>query len=284
MKISIISTGSVEIRPDHVRGRGLPMLWWLLTSRRWTAARPINVYVIEHSDGLVLFDSGQDRRSVTEGDYFPGGIVGYFYRRLARFSIGDEDTLTRQLAAIGYNVADVRTVVLSHLHQDHIGGIAELPNAQIVVSTDEWRGLSSPFAELDGILKHHILQPGIDWLQVQTESVVDPAIAPFTSAYDLAGDGTLLLLPTPGHTPGSMSLLVLDAGVPIVLLVGDLTYDVRLMHDEHVPGVGNHKALVRTTRAVNELVKRNPGLVVLAAHDPAAAGILADATSQASGE
>ena len=57
------------------------MLWWLLTSRRWTAPRPINVYVIEHRDGLVLFDTGQDRASVTDPHDFPGGIVGFFYRR-----------------------------------------------------------------------------------------------------------------------------------------------------------------------------------------------------------
>ncbi len=281
MRISVISTGSVEIRPDHVRGRGLPMLWWLLTSRRWTAPRPINVYVIEHRDGLVLFDSGQDRRSVTDDDYFPRGIVGYLYGRLARFSIGAEDTLTKQLARLGYDVADVRTVVLSHLHQDHIGGIAELPNAQIVVSAAEWRELDSPFAELGGILKDHILQPGIDWLQIEAVPVVDPAIAPFTSAYDLRGDGTLLLLPTPGHTPGSMSLLVRDADGPTALLVGDLTYDVRLLRDGHVPGVGSRKGLAASTSAVNELVELHPGLPVLAAHDPAAAGLLRSATPEA---
>ena len=56
-KISIISTGSVQIRPQHVRGTGSPLFWWLFTSRRWTEPRPINVYVIEHRDGLVLFDT-----------------------------------------------------------------------------------------------------------------------------------------------------------------------------------------------------------------------------------
>jgi N-acyl homoserine lactone hydrolase len=81
--ISVLSTGTVAIRPEHVEATGKPMYWWLLTSRRWTSPRPVNVYVIEHRDGLVLFDSGQDRASVTDPDYFPGGVTGVMYDRLA---------------------------------------------------------------------------------------------------------------------------------------------------------------------------------------------------------
>jgi glyoxylase-like metal-dependent hydrolase (beta-lactamase superfamily II) len=284
MKVSVISTGSVQIRPDHVRGRGIPMLLWLLTSRRWTEPRPINVYVIEHRGGLVLFDSGQDRHSVTDPEYFPKGIVGFLYGRLARFTIRETDTLTAQLAAIGYAAAEVTTAVLSHLHQDHIGGIGELPGATVMVSAAEWRELDSPIAEVNGVLKKHILKAGVQWMPVEPTPVADPSIAtsiaPFTSAFDVRGDGTLLLLPTPGHTPGSMSLLVRDAGTPTLLLVGDLTYDVRLLADEHVPGVGSHRGLIESTRAVNHLVARYPDLVVLAAHDPAAAGLLEAAMSR----
>jgi hypothetical protein len=71
-----------------------------------------------------------------------------------------------------------------------------------------------------------------------------------------------------------MSLLVRAAGMPPLLLVGDLTYDVRLLADERVPGVGNHRGLVESTRLVNALAERYPDLVILAAHDPAAAGLL----------
>ena len=107
-------------------------MWWLLTSRRWTSPRPINVYVVEHRDGLVLFDTGQDRASVTDPGYFPSGFTGLLYRRLARFDIAPDQTLTARLAAIGYDIADVHTAVLSHLHQDHIGGLPELGHADIV--------------------------------------------------------------------------------------------------------------------------------------------------------
>jgi len=122
--VSVVSTGTVDIRPQHVRSTGTPALWWLMTTRRWTGPRPINVYVIERHDGLVLFDTGQDRASVTGPGYFPrSGLTGLIYRRLARFEIAPDQTLTARLAAIGYDIADVHTAVLSHLHTDHIGGL-----------------------------------------------------------------------------------------------------------------------------------------------------------------
>ena len=124
--VSVISTGSVEIHPEHVFGTRKPLYWWLLTSRRWLPPRPINVYVIEHANGLLLFDTGQDRASVTDRSYFPGGLPGIVYDRTARFHIGEEDTLEAQLATLGYAAAEVDTAIVSHLHQDHTGGLPVL--------------------------------------------------------------------------------------------------------------------------------------------------------------
>src|SRR6266508_3976855 len=104
--VSVLSTGSVRIRPEHVGPTRKNTYVWLATSRRWTAPRPINVYVIEHRDGLVLFDTGQDRASVTDPDYFPGGVNGVIYDRLARFEIGPEETLSRGLATLGHRPSD----------------------------------------------------------------------------------------------------------------------------------------------------------------------------------
>ncbi|PRB07541.1 N-acyl homoserine lactonase family protein [Microbacterium sp. MYb64] len=263
-KVSVISTGSVAIRPEHVTRSGAPLLWWLSTSRRWTPPRPINVYVIEHSNGLTLFDTGQNRASVTDPDYFPRGLNGFFYRRLARFEIAPDETLTAQLARIGYDIADVDTAVISHLHQDHIGGLAELAHARIIVGEAELEAARGRFAELDGYLGKHIFLPELRW-------------EPLRGELDLFGDGSVTLFPTPGHTPGSLSALVQRAGLPPLLLVGDLTYDARLLEKGVIPGVGHKAGLRASTRRVAELAERHPGLVVLAAHDPAAQGLLTKA-------
>ena len=106
-RVQRFSTGTVDIHPQHAyRGRS-PMYWWMLASRRWLPARPINVYVIEHTDGLVVFDTGQDRASVTEPDYFPDGLSGVIYSRLATFHINEDETVTAGLERLGYRTSEV---------------------------------------------------------------------------------------------------------------------------------------------------------------------------------
>ena len=272
--VSVVSTGTVQIHPEHPFGTRKPLYWWMLTSRQWTPPRPINVYVIEHAKGLVLFDTGQDRASVTDEAYFPGGFTGLIYDRLARFDIGEQDTLTAQLAALGYTPADVDTAILSHLHEDHIGGIAELKDADLLVSAAEWAQLSKAAPEPRGFLRKHIQIPGLKWHHITMEPANDPSLAPFTESLDVMGDGSLVLLATPGHTKGSISLLIRRGTRPPLLLVGDLTYGAELLERRQVPGVGNRRRLAETTGKVLALKKQMPGLVVLPAHDPTAAARL----------
>ncbi|MDQ1548290.1 MAG: N-acyl homoserine lactone hydrolase [Actinomycetota bacterium] len=271
-RVAVISTGSVAIRPEHVGPTRKSQTNWLLTSRTWTEPLPINVYVIEHERGLLLFDTGQDRASVTDPHYFPGGPLGAIYARLARFDIAEGDTLTRQLAAAGFDIADVRVAILSHLHQDHIGGLPELGHAEILVSEEELADTARRGAELRGLLRKHINLPGLRWKPIDFSPRSD--VAPFVSGYDVFEDGSLVLLSTPGHTPGSMSLLVRRPGHAPLLLVGDLTYDVERMLRGDVPGSGDKAEMHRSSDLVAALRERMPDLVILAAHDPGAAAHL----------
>jgi len=269
--VSVVSTGTVEIHPEHAVAGRKPLYWWLLTSRKWLPPRPINAYVIEHANGLLLFDTGQDRASVTDDSYFPGGFVGLLYDRLARFHISEEETLAAQLATLGYAPADVDTAILSHLHQDHIGGLPELRAADLLVGAAEWEELSKPAAEAHGFLREHIQLPGLHWRRVDFEPTGDEALAPFTRSLDVMGDGSLVLLPTPGHTAGSMALLVRRRRRSPLLLVGDLTYAAELLERGRLPGVGVRGQLASTTANVLALRERMPDLVILPAHDPTSA-------------
>jgi N-acyl homoserine lactone hydrolase len=78
-----------------------------------------------------------------------------------------------------------------------------------------------------------------------------------------------------------MSLLVRRPGRPPLLMVGDLTYDADLLAAGHVPGVGSRRRLTQATVMINQLRQHHPDLVILAAHDPGAAGRLDRATAVA---
>ncbi|MEO1594906.1 MAG: N-acyl homoserine lactonase family protein [Pseudomonadota bacterium] len=274
-----ITTGYVEQHKEHRYGSSKPLMWWVLTSRSWVKA-PITAYALEHRDGLVLFDTGVDRALVSDPHYISSPIGRFILNRVFRFHIGPEDALDKQLEAINLAAADVRKVVVSHLHFDHIGGIAHVPQADLLVSGDEWRRLDEPNPERDWILREHIELPAAKWQPIEFEPTRDPLLAPFGVCHDCMGDGSMMLLPTPGHSPGSMSMLVRSNGMPPMLFVGDLTYELEPLHNDQVPGIGNPEQLKASFAKVRALEDALPDLIVVPSHDPFVAEKLAAALEQ----
>ena len=270
--VSVITTGDGEVHHEHVYGTRKPELWWIFFGRRWVRL-PINVYVIEHRDGLVLFDTGQDRAVVTDPGYYPDPITAFFYRHIFRdIHIGPQDTLPVQLEGAGYSAGQVDKAVISHLHSDHVGGIADIPQADLYAGEkgfDYMRGPNHP--ERQTVYRDRIEIPGAKWHMIPFAPTDDPAVVPFTEAFDLMGDGSMIVLPTPGHLPGSVSMLVRRGAAPPLLLVGDLTYDEQLLDRDQVGAVGDPAQLRETYAKVRALRKHTPDLIILPAHDPDAA-------------
>lgn len=267
--VHVFSTGHGEQHDEHRHGSRLPSLWWALTSKSWIKI-PINVYVLEHRDGIVLFDAGLDPAIVSNQNYISSAIGRFFMRRLFRLHIGPNDTATRNLGTLGYAASDVTKIVISHLHFDHIGCIGEFPQADLIVSLDEWQQLSSPHPDRDFILREHIKLAGAKWHQVKFTAADDPLFDSFGSCYDLMGDKSMILLPTPGHTPGSISMLIRTVGMPPLLLVGDLTYEVDMLMKDQTPGTGDKDLLKSSFAKVRALKEQLPDLVILPCHDSAA--------------
>lgn len=88
----------------------------------------------------------------------------------------------------------------------------------------------------------------------------------------------MVLLPTPGHSPGSLSRLVRRESAPPLLLVGDLCYGLELLERCQLPGTGDKKELRASFAKVLALKERMPDLIILPAHDPEAAEALRKAT------
>lgn len=168
-RIHVFSTGSGDQHKEHRYGSRLPVLWWVLTSQSWINI-PINAFVLEHRDGLVLFDTGMNPAIESDPNYISSAVGRFLLHRIFRLHIAPEDALNK-------------------------------------------------------------------------------------------------LLPTPGHTPGSMSMLVRSQGLPPLLLVGDLTYELDLLLNDQVPGIGDAAALRSSFAKVRALKEQLPDLVLLPAHD-----------------
>ncbi len=264
--VSVISTGYSEVHPEHIFGTRKPTLWWIFTSKQWVKI-PIQVFIIEHMQGLVLFDTGLDRAVVTNPDFFPDKVTKYIFNHIFRFHQSPEETLTRQLELAGYRACDVQKAVISHLHWDHAGGISEIPQAELVVSQEAWQHMLGSHPEREGVLRRDIDIPGAKWNKIMFQPTDDPLLAPFTHAFDLMGDGSLILLPTPGHLTGSMSMLVRRKNEPPLLMVGDLTYNVDMLMQDKLPGTGDKKELLKSFANVRALKENIPDLIILASHD-----------------
>ncbi len=174
---------------------------------------PVNAFLIDHSEGRCLFDTGQSARAARPG-YLPSW---HPFLRLARFELGPEDEVARQLVGSGIDPASVRWVVLSHLHTDHVGGLAAFVHAEVLVSRKEWEQATGVRGRVRGYLPQH-------WPSGLEPRLIDfdgPAVGPFRASIDIAGDGRLILVPIPGHTPGHMGLLVRGA-TRSVFCAGDL--------------------------------------------------------------
>ncbi len=278
--ITVLSTGAAEAHPEHQRGTWLPQWWWLLTSQRWMDI-PLNFFAIEHRDGLVLFDTGLDPAIAADPNYIAHPIGRFLLKRLFRFHISTEDRLDRILRAAGFSPDDVTKAVFSHLHFDHVGGIAQIPNAELIVSRQEWNVLSGPQPEREWILREHIELPTANWCPVDFAPSDDPLFAQFEGCYDIMGDGSLILLPTPGHTPGSSSLLVRSPQLPPILLIGDLAYSADMLMQDKVPGTGDAELLRRSYAKVRQLKQRLPDLVLVPSHDVATSEMLKSVLSSA---
>ena len=264
--VRVLNCGSAEQHEEHRYGSRKPQLWWVFLGRSWVPV-PLQCFLIDHRDGLVLFDTGIDPAIMSDKRYIKQAIGRFLLPRIFRLQVKETDRIDRVLSTAGVASSDIQKAVISHLHFDHVGGIALIPQADLLVSAREWAILSEPHPEREWILREHIEIPAAKWRQISFEPTDDPLFEGFDGIHDVVGDGLMILLPTPGHTAGSMSMLIRQDGWDPILLVGDLTYEAALLEDDIVPGTGDREALRASFAKVRRLKQCLPGLAVVASHD-----------------
>jgi glyoxylase-like metal-dependent hydrolase (beta-lactamase superfamily II) len=204
---------------------------------------PVPSWLIRHPDGIVVFDAGL-HRSLADGPQALGRLAKIFTPDLA-----DGGTIGARLTEHGIDPAAHHTVVVSHCHFDHVGGLCELPNSRVVIQRDEWRAATGGD---DPGYDPTLYDLGHDLLEID-------------GAHDLFGDGAVTCIPTPGHTCGHQSLgVITDAGP--VILTADSCYFARTLDDGVLPPFGFD--LDRQRRSLDMLRReRDAGTTIVPGHD-----------------
>jgi len=177
---------------------------------------PVCCWIVEHPKGTVIFDTGL--HAELQHDVTRLGDLA------SVFEVDMQHDLRTAIEQRGVDPARIDYIVFSHLHFDHSGGTAAIPNAQIIVQADEWQaGKREPFTN-NSAYRASDFNLGHDVTEVR-------------GFHDIFGDGSVVCVPTPGHTVGHQSLRVeLDNGS--VLLVGDCCYFQRMLEEDLVPPFG----------------------------------------------
>ena len=177
---------------------------------------PVGAFLVEHPDGTAVFDTGMHPELEHTKDRMRSTAD------LFEVEQSESWTVAGQLAERGVSPDDVDLAIVSHLHFDHCGGLVQLPEARVLVQQREWgAAFSAPLVEF-GVFNPDDFDLGHDRELLDGE-------------HDVFGDGSVVIVPTPGHTAGHQSLLIEGR----LLLTGDACY-CRLALDLDAPPPFGH--------------------------------------------
>ncbi|MBI5263957.1 MAG: N-acyl homoserine lactonase family protein [Bradyrhizobium sp.] len=238
MKLNFLSAGRLRMRksvyfPDADRGELIDL--------------PVSSALLRHKQGNVLFDTGCHPSIVDHAEERWGGLAKFM-----KPVMSVEETLIPSLVCVGLEPHDIDVVVNSHLHCDHCGCNEFFGKATIVMHAKELEAATSPGAEAAGYLRN-------EWASGQPIETV-------TGERDLFGDGSLVLVPLPGHTPGTLGALVsLERDGQFLLASDTVSLRQSLLTDTPPRQTWNVDALQKSLGEVRRIEKS--GATIICGHD-----------------
>jgi N-acyl homoserine lactone hydrolase len=182
-------------------------------------------WLIKHKNDWLLWDTGVPEATLRD----PRG-----WSTLPKLIVYHLDkSVTGQLAQIGLKPDDIGRVAISHTHGDHIGNVALFPNAAIVMQRAEYRWIYSP----DGS------NANVNQLMALARKLLGTPknLQLIDGDTDVYGDGSVILVATPGHTPGHQSLLVHLKNSGFIVLSGDVVHLQENFRNNIVPSLNTDK-------------------------------------------
>ena len=194
-------------------------------------------WLIQHGSKWLLWDTGVPESALND----PKG-----WSTLPKLIVYHLDkTLTEQLATIGLKPDDVTYVALSHTHGDHIGNVRLFPNSTVLMQRAEYEWISTPDGPNDNVNQLKALARKLMGTPKYLKLLDGDT--------DVFGDGSFTLVSTPGHTPGSESLMVHLKNSGFIILSGDVVHLEENFKNDTVPSLNTDKA---ASIASMERVKR----------------------------
>jgi glyoxylase-like metal-dependent hydrolase (beta-lactamase superfamily II) len=218
---------------------------------------PTPWYFVAHPRGNVVIDGGNAPEVALDYRRHWGSIT-----EVSTPEMAPDDAVLPALDRMGFDPAEVRWIVQTHLHLDHTGALAVIdrfPNAEVLVRRREhaWAHAPAPYAAL-GYCQQDYVKPGVPWVLLEDSE----------DGYDLFGDGTLRCWWTPGHTPGHMSIEVNLPSGCAVMLAADAANTLDHLYEQKLPAFNvSVDDAINSVRRLRRLAWRADATIV-AGHDP----------------
>ncbi len=192
-------------------------------------------YLIKHGDEHLLWDTGH---------------------AMTTPNVAPKVSLVDQLAKIELKPDDIKYVGISHYHGDHTGQVNSFPKATLLIGQREWDAISSPKPA-----------EGVNFKPFETWRKGEGKVEPIPNDKDVFGDVSVIILATPGHTPGHRSLLVKLPEKGAVLITGDAAHFRENYETDGVPSFNFDRA--QTVASLERLKKiaANLKATVIIQHD-----------------
>jgi N-acyl homoserine lactone hydrolase len=235
-----------------------------------TADLPTLVYLVDHPQGKVLIDSGYGKGFVEHASRFPHSL----FFKLIRPTLPADLSLEHHLSQIGVSLDEITHIVLTHAHNDHAGGAQDCLQAKVYVPKAEWEDATGTWlAPRRGFMPEQLT--GLEDRLAFVDYRPDTPYGTFERSFDLFGDGSVVLVSTPGHTAGSQSVFVNLPSGQRFLFVGDTAWVAENYRIPAPKGRLARRLLEYDERAVWEsllrirkLAELDRDITIVPGHDP----------------
>lgn len=217
---------------------------------------PVSFYVLKHPKGNIIFDTGNNDKTITDPDGWWGPLAKGFGLKMTK-----DDAMAVQLAKIGLKTDDIKYVVAGHMHLDHGGNVSQFPKATLVVQNDEMKAAWWPDV---GYSIYYI--PG-DFADTKKMDVMR-----LSGDFDLFGDGGFRIFRAPGHTPGTQFAVVKLPKTGSVILTSDVVYLKESLDKNLIPPIPGtwNPAMSYESYARIRHVRDSENAQIFYGHDPEA--------------